>query len=249
MKQIFFVSIFMLTMFSTMLHAQEDDFDLLISAYFSQPNGDYYEKIGEDARATRRYGFYIGDEVGLAKQGFGLGVELFTPVILDGLGWVFDIRYLSNETDAVIAETHFSELLGENANLVYTTGTWINIPIMTGFRYKLHLLPNFVPSVLLQAGINLTKAPTRNASRNGVTGEDTSFRFTRDFGYEVGLGVDLFRKFNIGLTYLYLNTPRYEGTRNLSENVFPEIFSRENQIIGESRSISMFLVNVGYYIF
>jgi hypothetical protein len=231
-----------------MLHAQDWDVSLLISGIASQPTGDYGEELGENAKLTRRYGFDIGNDVGLAKTGLGIGIELYSPVITEGLGWIFDIRYIANPTESATAEAYFQELLGSNSELVYETGTWINIPIMTGFRYKYFFSSNFSASLFVQAGINLSQNVYRKGSNGDVTGEDTTFKFARDFGYELGLGVDLFQNFNIGISYIDLGKPRYEGTRTLSENVFPEIFSRENHIIGEDRSVSMFLISFGYYI-
>lgn len=249
MRRLTFTLLFVLIMLSTMLQAQSEYISMVISAYGSLPNGDFGEKIGDNPRLTRRAGFDIGKDVGLARIGFGLGIELNTPVLLNGLEWVISLRYLFNSTDGATAEAEFEHFMGDTVDLIYETGTWSNIPVMTGFRYKYQISSNFGAAIFLQGGINLAKAPSRTGTIDEFTGEETTFDFARDFGYEVGLSFQLFNKWNLGFSYLSLGTPRFEGEQHLSEKVFPNIFSRENNIIGEERSISMYLVSLGYQLF
>jgi len=249
MKRVFYPLLFVLVILTSTLHAQSEYVSLMISAYGSLPNGDYAEKIGDNPILTRRSGFDIGNDVGLAKTGYGVGIELNTPVLLNGLGWVISARFLANSTDGTTAEAEFEQLMGESVNLIYETGTWMNIPVMTGLRYKYQFSNNFGTTVLLQGGINFSKAASRSGTIGEIKAEKTTFDFARDFGYEVGLSIELFKKWNLGFSYLSLSTPRFEGSRILSEKVFPEIFSRENEILGEERSVSMYLISLGYYLF
>jgi len=248
MKRFLIVQLFLLSILSNGLFAQSEDISLLVSVYGSIPSGQYSDKIGDNAKLTRRSGFDIGNNVGLAQTGYGVGIQLDTGVFIDGLSWLISLRFLANPTDGSAAESRFNQLLGDNVDFNYETGTWIHIPVMTGFRYKYKLSPDFSSFVLLQGGVNLVKAPSRTGTVNGIKGEDTEFKFARDFGFEIGLGVELYNKWSVGLSYLLLNTPSFEGTRVLSEKVFPEIFSRKNEIIGEERSVSMFLLNLGYFL-
>jgi hypothetical protein len=102
---------------------------------------------------------------------------------------------------------------------------------------------------MVQGGINFSRAASRTGKVGEITAEKTTFEFARDFGYEMGLSITVYKKWNIGFSYISLGAPRFQGNRKLSEKVFPNIFSRENEIIGEKRSISMLLISVGYYIF
>jgi len=249
MKRLIYLYPIVLVILSSTLHAQNEYVSLMISAYGSLPNGDYAEKIGDNPLLTRRSGFDIGSNIGLATTGYGVGIELNTPVLLNGLGWVIGVRFLANSTDGTTAEAEFEQLMGDSVDLVYETGTWLNIPVLTGLRYKYHFSNNFGATVLLQGGINFSKAASRNGTIGDVKAEETTFDFARDFGYELGLSIELFKKWNLGFSYLSLSTPRFEGSRTLSEKVFPEIFSRENEILGEERSVSMYVISLGYYLF
>ncbi len=249
MKQFISLSLLALMIFSGSLQAQSEYASVLISTIGSFPNGDMGKNLGENPRLTRRAGFDIGNKVGLAVPGFGGGVELNTPVLIHGLGWIVSFRFLMNGTDNREAKEEFNRLLGDTVNFVYETGDWLNFPVMSGFRYKFELSGNISVFALAQAGINFSRAPSRTGTVNGIVAEETTFKFTRDFGYEFGFGFEFFKKWNLEFTYLNLNVPRYEGTRYLSEKIFPEIFSNENHILGEERSVSMILISLGYYVF
>jgi hypothetical protein len=80
----------------------------------------------------------------------------------------------------------------------------------------------------------------------GIIAEETSFNMSPDFGYELGFGVELLKTYNIGVRYLNLGAPRYEGTRRLNERFFPLIPKREMYISGDSRPVSMIVLFLGY---
>lgn len=261
-----FSSLLIITL--SVLQAQNNDPSLLISGYAALPTGDFGKDIGENAHITRRAGFDIGDYVGLAQNGFGAGAELYTPLALRGVDWIISARVLTNRTDVSAIENTFEFQLGDTIDLQFEFGNWINIPVMTGIRYGYSLMPGVDIFGFIQVGINITQAAARKAVRPEITVkyrypdntvvdttfydypvEETTFKYSRDFGFEVGCGVELFRKFNVGVRYLALNTPRYQGTRKLSEYQFRNIFSRETVILGEPRRVSMFLISLGFYLF
>ena len=231
------------------LYAQSRSIELMISGGVAMPLGDFGDEIGDLAHLTRRSGFYFGEKTGMADMGFGFGADLITPLKLKGFDWLLSSRALFNSQSDKAAEPLFEGLLSDSVNIIFELGTNINVPILTGFRYSLSLSPNYAFYALAQAGINFSKPGSRQASAKGVIAEKTSYNWRRDFGVEVGLGVDLFRKFNLGIRYLNLNTPRYEGKRVLSEQFFPQIVWRQNPIYGEERSISMYTISLGYYLF
>lgn len=249
MRRFILLLLFALMIFSGLLYAQSEYASVLISTIGSLPNGDMARSLGDHPRLTRRAGFDIGENVGLASSGFGIGVELNTPVLLKGLGWIVSFRFLMNGTNSEDAREEFNHLLGDTIDFIYETGDWLNFPVMSGFRYRMEFSENIGVAALIQAGINFSRAPSRTGTVNGIVAEKTTFKFTRDFGYEFGFSFEFFKKWNLEFTYLNLNVPRYEGSRYLSEKVFPEIFSNENNILGEERSVSMYLMSLGYYLF
>ena len=235
-------------MCTSLLYAQNDDVSFLVSVYGNMPTSDYGQTLGEYPKVTRRHGFDIGNDVGLAKTGFGLGFEFNTQMLVDGLSWIISARYLTNPTDPSDAEARFKQFLGDTMNVNYETGSWHHFPIMTGLRYTKRITDGIAATAIVQAGINFAKAASRKGTVDGIVGEDTEFQFERDFGYEFGAGLEFFEKWNIEFSYALLNSPRFKGTRMLSEEVFPEIVFNENEILGEERSISMILIRLGYYL-
>jgi len=249
MKYVTLIILLLLFVLSSQLFAQENDVSLIINGNFSLPTGDYGRAIGDNPIMTRRAGFDFGGNVGLASFGYGLGAEIISPVGFSGLEWMLSSRFLLNSTNNKSVQQEFRHQLGDSVNVSIELGNWINIPIMTGLRYRYLLIPNLFLYGIVQGGINISKAPSLTVRVAQYTAENTEFEFTRDFGFEVGFGVELLNNFDISVRYLSLNTPRYEGTRKLSERLFPQILSRENAILGEERSIAMFLVTIGYQLF
>ncbi len=227
------------------LLAQTSDLGVHLFGSVSLPNGDFAKNLGSDARITRRAGFHVGEKIGLAEAGLGIGIELASPVWFKGLQWIFGVKVFVNPTDESAALTKFRSELGDSVDLQFEFGQWINIPIMTGFRYNLHFGHLWTLYGTLQAGVNWSRAASRKARVNDLVVENTRYDFARDFGFEAGVGLLIAQTYNIGFRYLALGTPRYDGTRFLSEKQFPQILRRENAILGEERSISMFLVTFG----
>lgn len=244
---LFFVLV--MALFTSTVFAQSGELALHLFGCASLPNGDFGKDIAANTQKTRRAGFYTGDKVGLAQTGFGCGAELISPVWFRGLNWVFSTKVLVNGVDGEAAQVKFRSELGDSVDLQFKYGQWLNIPVMTGFRYDHHFSHKYTLYGVLQAGVNLSKAPSKKATVRQVTAEDTNYEFARDFGFEVGLGFMLNQTYNLGFRYLALSTPHYDGTRKLSEKVFPEIPSLESAILGEERSISMFVVTLGIQLF
>lgn len=236
-------------MCSGLLYSQDDKVSLLIAGFGSLPQGDYGKSLGEDAKPTRRFGFDFGEHVGLAKPGVGLGGELNTQLLTDGLGWIVSVRYLLNSTDPSAVQREFNHQMGDSMNVIAETGTWHHIPVLTGFRYSLNVTQKLAVTAMIQGGINISQAPSRKVIVDGIIAEETSLKTARDFGYEFGIGLEWADKWNLEVSYADFGVPRYEGTRKLSEIVLPGIAARTNAVLGEERSISMILVRLGYYIF
>lgn len=225
--------------------AQPDGLSIQIMGGVSAPVGDFGRTLGEYASITRRAGFNIGDAVGLAGLGFGGGVELVSPAWLNNMSWVLGARIFVNGTNESTAQQKFQSWLGGTSQLSYEVGEWINIPVMTGLRYEVALTEVSRIYGIVQGGINMTRAAQRQATVGGVVVEEAKYEFTRDFGFEAGFGLLYQQRYNLSVRYLDLGSPRYEGTRVLSEKQFPAILSRENAVLGEQRSVSMLVVTLG----
>ena len=213
----------------------------------SIPNGDFGEKSANDTKLTRRSGFQIGDKIGLAGSGYGAGFELISPIGISSIQWIFSSKTIINVTKSESVEQEFTSELGSIVELEY--GTWLNIPVMSGFRYDYLFTSGVTLYGTLQGGVNFSKLASRKATVENVTVEETEFDFARDFGFECGFGLLFNQRYNLGFRYLNLSTPRFDGNQKLSETVFPGIFSRENTIMGEERSISMFIMTFGIQLF
>ncbi|HPN36694.1 MAG TPA: hypothetical protein PK843_19490 [bacterium] len=248
MKRSWFFALFLVSATGP-VQAQQGDLSLHLFASVSQPSGDFGKDIGPNAGATRRNGYYVGDRVGLAQTGYGMGAELITPVWFKGMNWLFSVKGLVNGVDSRAVTSDFAHHLGDSLNPVMDFGSWYNIPIMTGFRYNYYFSHQIAIFGLVQAGINLAKAPAKKITVGSIVGEDTKFEFARDFGYEIGLGLLWNQTYNLCFRYLQLSKPRFDGDQRLSELVFPHIYDRNKALLGEERSISMFVVTLGVQLF
>ena len=231
------------------VHAQQGDLSLHLFAAVSQPLGDFGKDIGANAGAMRRNGYYVGDRVGLAQTGYGLGAELLTPVWFKGMNWIFSVKGLVNGVDGRAVTSDFAHHLGDSLNPVMAFGNWYNLPIMTGFRYNHYFSHQIAIFGLVQAGINFAKAPAKKITVGNIVAENTRFEFARDFGYEIGLGFLWNQTYTLCFRCLQLSKPRFDGDQTLSEWVFPDIYDRNKALLGEERAISMFVVTLGVQLF
>lgn len=241
--------LFMLLFISNRAFSQGSELAVHLFGIGAVPVGDYGKDLANDSKMTRRSGFSIGSRIGLATTGYGIGAELVSPVGYRNLQWIFSAKAVLNgsETDALQAD--FRAEMNDTVALMLDYGRWLNLPIMTGFRYDHQFTPEFTLYGILQAGINFSKMASRHASVNGLIVEEAKFYFARDFGFEWGLGILYNQRYNLGFRYLNLRHPRYEGNKKLSETVFPEINTREIAVLGEEHSIAMFVVTLGIQLF
>jgi hypothetical protein len=227
------------------IYTQNDDVSLSLFGGISIPTGDFGANIGENPVITRRYGFDVGDNVGLASTGFCFGAELVSSTGIKGLSWLVNATFISNSTDASTVTSEFEKQLGDTVTVSFDFGNWLNIPVMTGVIYKYTFSPRISVFGTAQLGINFSQAPSKTVKVDGITGEEKTYGLVVDFGYGIGLGAILWGNYTLGVKYLNLDTPTYPVTLKLSEKVFPEIVTREREILGEDRSVSMVLVTLG----
>ena len=231
------------------LFAQQTELSVHLFVSGSQPTEQFVKKVDELTAVTIRSGLRMGDKIGLAQPGFGIGGELNTPVWFDGLFWTFSGAFFINGTDGSKAQSAFRSQWQDTVAVNIDVGTWINIPIMTGFRYDYYFARQMLVYGIAQIGINLSKAPSMTATVGNTVAEDVSYEFARDIAYQFGIGFVYNQTYNISFRYLNLGTPRYNGDKTLTEVYFPEIYSRTQHIIGEERSIAMYIVTLGIQLF
>ncbi len=211
----------------------------------SSPTGNFGKKIGNSAMITRRTGFDYGGNVGLASTGFVVGAEFTRPVLVKGLGWQISSKFIYNPTDKSSVENKFDADPRVTGALEFETGHWINIPVFSGFSYGIKLFNRFNMYYYVQAGLNFTQQASRKATLNGSVIENTTFRTMTNYGFETGIGFDFLETYSLSVRYLDLGTPRYEGKRTLNESFFTEIVKRDYNIIGEEKSVTLFLITLG----
>jgi hypothetical protein len=247
MKRIIMViGLAVVTTFGSVVLAQDQNISIMMFGNLLQPTGRFSDNIGEGASLTRRFGFNIGDDAGLATRGFGGGLELSTPVLTNNLAWVIGARVLFNPVDDTNITDFFEDEYDDTLNVKFENGSWFNVPIFTGLRYHYGISNDLNVYAIAQGGVNLTRQASRKAYVEGVLAEETTFRLSPDFGYELGFGVEFLKTYNIGVRYLNLGAPRYEGTRRLNERFFPLIPKREMYISGDTRPVSMVVLFLGY---
>lgn len=248
MKQSLLFAVIIVVFISSAV-AQQRDLSVHLFATVSQPSGDFGKNFGTNSGPTRRNGYYVGDRVGLAQMGWGAGVELNTPIWLNGMQWVFSTKLLVNGVDDKAVTSDFSSWLGDTADVAFEFGQWTNIPVMTGFRFDYNFTHQYTVYGIMMAGVNISQSPSKKIMVGPIIAEDTKYEIARDFGYEVGLGFMLNQTYNLGFRYIQLGTPRYDGTQTLSEQVFPGIFRQKKALLGEERSVSMVVVTLGVQLF
>ncbi|MBK8946347.1 MAG: hypothetical protein IPM32_13910 [Ignavibacteriae bacterium] len=225
--------------------AQNSETKIQVYGIGSIPIGPYGETIGSSIELTRKSGLDYGSDVGLAIFGYGIGAEISSPVLIDGLAWQFGTKFLLNPTDNSDVTEAFSSDVRILNDLVLKTGNWINIPIVSGFSYGINLFSKFNFYLQLQAGINISDQPERKATYQNVIVEEVKYNTLVDFAFETAISIDYDEFYTLSVRYINLNSPRYEGTRYLNEKLFPEISTRNFIIAAEEKPVEMLLFTFG----
>jgi hypothetical protein len=232
-----------------LLLAQQTEVSVHLFGAASVPYGNFSKGIDEFTGITQREGIKIGDDVGLAQTGFGLGGELNTPVWIDGLFWTFSASFFLNGVDGSKVQKEIRSQWGDTVAVDLEFGNWINVPLLTGFRYDLYFAKSFLLYGIAQIGLNVSHAPSMEAKIDGEIIQDVEYGWGRDWAFQLGIGLVYNQTYNLSIRYLDLGSSRYNGTRNLTELWFPGIYTRVQNIIGEDRSVSMFVVTLGMQLF
>ena len=185
---------------------------------------------------------------GLAKTGYGLGVEMSIPTKTSGLNLISSINYFSNgvKTDEIERAMLYYILdadLAANAQVSMDYNSWKNIPIMVGLKYEIPLFDLIKAYGSGLFGLNISCAGTRIIESSGsgtVEGTylDVDYQFDSttetkygsacSFGFGFGFGFVLMDRLNIGFRYFNLGTPTFSGEYQYSFNWYDELTGDDN---------------------
>lgn len=213
---------------------------------FTLPHGQFGSSIGNGVYITRRNGYYFGNLVGLASDGWGLGAEVYLPIkAVDGLDWLFSGQFLVNSPNVSQIKSIYQHDIGDSSQLGVNFSDWYNIPIMTGMKYQQDIIDGLGLYAEVQGGINISMEPNRVISVGSTVSEDTKFDPYIGFGFGAGVGVVILNRYNLSARYLDMDTPSFTGTRTLSPKYFPTIVTLQSNVLGDQRRVDMFQIILG----
>ena len=190
-----------------------------VFAAVSLPSGDF----GDDKTE--------GD--GYATTGFGAGVDYAHPIGTPGLTWFSSGAFLYNGfDDKGIRELAESEGI-DNPNV--DSGSWINIPILTGLKYETDVSPTMDFFAFGQVGLDFYIPPSSYITWEGGSAE-MSLDSGTSFGFAIGAGLVFNSKFNVSFRYLSMGEPELEGSITSPG---------ETEAISQDTGIAVILLTVG----
>ena len=151
MKRSVLTMVIVAWVFSSAVYGQLQKGRFGVYGTLSLPSGDFGDDKGNDA--------------GLAKTGFGAGIEFNYPLGTPGLFWTTNAWLLFNgydvdEDDIEDArEDEFDDYDFDLEDFDLEIGSYMNIPIMSGLKWVLTLSPTAELYGVGQAGINFAKFP------------------------------------------------------------------------------------------
>lgn len=172
---------------------------LLTTVVFASPT-DLIAQVGGGVAGgisipTGDYGDDSGNDAGLATIGFTVlaRMQIGIPTV-PGLAWTASAGVTSHGVDDALADG-LVDLGGEDVEV----GRYLGIPLMTGLKFSVPI--NEAASVYGtgEMGIFLAKGPTIEAS-----GEEAEYRWASKFGFALGGGIQLSRRFGLGFRYVPL---------------------------------------------
>ncbi len=219
-RSIIVILTFMMIIFSwAMVHAEKG---IGIYGAFSIPIGDFGEESSDSVYA------------GSTEYGFGAGIDYTYKLKNPKLGLLASILYINNGVESDEISGLFNEACGEeNCSVDY--GSWANIPIMGGIKFKSRISPSISLYGLGQVGYNFVMPPDVNQII-GETKIKANFDNAGSFAFGAGGGIVFKDKYNIGVRYLNLGDPEIEG------DVVSDFGS---EVLKFNQSISMLLITAG----
>lgn len=223
MKNLMVFLIFtILVVFSSQVYSQGD-----VSLHFgpSFPTGDFGDDNVED----------FHDGAGLAGMGFGIGLNYIYPLTETGLGLYFGSDVIINPV-AKDAKDDVEDLAGSASE--FTFFNYINVPVSTGLDYTFKASEQF--SLFGQAGISLSllKITDFEWEEEGDDDYVEKYNLSTSFGYNVGGGLIINDKLEIGLKYYGLGEHEVEGEF--------EYGTSDGDLEDFDQEVSLFMLTLGF---
>lgn len=221
MNKFRFFSIFtILVVFSFQAFSQGD-----ISLHFgpSFPMGDFGDDDIDD------------DDAGLAGIGFGAGLNYIYPLTEDGLGLYGGIDFIINPTSKD-AQDDIEDLFGSTSEFTFPKN--INIPVSAGLDYTFKA--NDQVSLYGQGGISLSLLKLTDFiwEEEGDDDYEEKYDLSTSFGFNIGGGLIINDKVEIGLKYYGLGEHEIEGEY--------EYGTDDGNTDDYDQKVSLFMITLGF---
>jgi hypothetical protein len=219
--KVLFFALYLIIILPNCAYAQDPSFSVF--AGLALPSGDF----GDDG----------SENDGFAKTGFCAGVDYTKPLPVEGLGWYSSLSVIYNPLDKDKLEELLSDEFDEDLEDMMKSGSWLNIPILTGLKYTFELEQNMNLFLLGQAGLNIAKINKIKFEEDGEDLAEMTFKTKTSIGFGIGAGVS-FSNFTITARYLGLGEPEIE----------PEVEAdgESEELDSMDKSISMMTLTLGF---
>lgn len=181
------------------------------------------------------FGDDTGSRAGLAKKGYGGGIEFSIPSGFNFMHYLLSAHIFVNGYD----DSKLNSMVGRifpGFNLKFEAGNWINIPMMAGLQIDSELSSAYRLIASGKIGLNIVKAPSFEMTIEGVSTEYT-FKTSTAFGFAFSGGIVINDWFTIGLTYLGSDEPEFNGEL--------KVLGQTEKLNPFSQSISLVLLSAG----
>ena len=219
---------------------------------FAQVNQGGFSLFGNIIFPQRDFAYEEG-----IKTGSGFGIEYTYPIDAPGVIWVTRIinYFLTTEWDNPIDSlgiswvTSASLLKNDKDNSddlkgfktmiprQIVKGRYYNIPILIGFKLHGEVSQTISGYSMIQIGLNFVKPPSYSGEHYLGGTYETSFDFTKSFGFGIGGGLVFYNKFNVGIRFY-----NFGGAKIKSKTKYDGKIEAMNEY---KKSLSMLLVTFG----
>jgi len=237
MKTVVVLSLVLVVSLAVGSAVSEADTFGLFGAYL-MPTGDFGDDSGSDA--------------GLAKSGFGFGMEYSTPLGSPGLELMMSTSLFVNGFDEDAMEDELRDTFsgsGIDVDCV-SVESYLNIPIMGGVRYLTPVSPVVDLFGVGLVGLNVLMVPEIEADIMVWDEDENKYKEAyleqdhdpaTSFGMGLGGGVIVNKRMSIGFRYYSLGKPEINGTMGI------DVYGvrSEHSDVKFDQSVSVFLITAG----
>ena len=175
------------------------------------PTGDFADGDYPD------WGLIYDDTEGGAGFGFNAGLKIKIATGVNGLWGMITLDGIYNGLNSDLREyfeDHIDEYESSYSDYSLKTPKYINIPVMGGVNYTYNFNPKFGLFAEAGLGANLRVITTGEEFQETSIKKDT---YTKEydpkvsFAFQLGGGIELSKRFTIGIDYYNLGTAKVKG--------------------------------------